>query len=289
MASYPYAPRLSPAAGNGLGGLPRKKEGGGVGLPAVIYFDSGSGEFKVPAGYSQIRIAAVGPGGSSSNLSGQTGGGGGGGLAATNIVKVSEGDVVSYSVGVVADIASAVQGGSTTVKFKAYSLVAGAGGQVTVTGNPYTGGLGGTASGGDVNFAGGQGGSGASSGYGGGGGAAGLGSNGGGGANFNALTPIAPSITSGDQAGGGGGGYGNSAAGGGGGGSGARGSYGADSSSNLLPPAQNITSTRSVIGLPPVNTQSSGRVGPNGGQGGGGASGAGYSGGTGCVRIELFP
>lgn len=288
MATYPYGMRGGPAVGNALPGIPRRKDGTSP-LPAVIYFDSGSGDFRIPGGYSQGRIVAVGPGGSSSTVSGQTGGAGGGGLAATNIVKVSEGDLITYSVGSPASPNSTVQGSSTTVTFKGYNLVANAGGQVTVTGNPYTGGIGGTASGGDVNFPGGNGGAGTAGLYGGGGGAAGLGSNGGGGGSASGATPTAPSVISGDLAGGGGGAYGSSAQAGGGGGSGAKGSPGVDSSNNFIIAPQNITPTRSSIGLSPVFTQSSGRVGTNGGQAGGGASGSGYTGGSGCVRIELFP
>lgn len=275
MATYPYAPRLSPAAGNGLGGLPRKKDGGGsASLGAVVYFDSGSGDFKVPAGYSKIRIAAVGGGANGTLANGSaTGAGGGGGLAATNIIPCQEGEIVSYSI---PNNPLDGPGTTVTVTYKLYSLVAGGGAVASSSSSGTPGGLGGQGSGGDSNFKGGAGGAGGS-GRAGGGGAAGLGSDGGDGGAGNGSAGSAPTIATGDLAGGGGGGSSATTAGGGGFG-GASGRNGGVSTTGVNGGV--VTESRGAIGIPGNMNF--------GGTGGGGPSGA-RGAGKGCVRIELFP
>lgn len=272
MATYPYGTRGGPAVGGALPGMPRRKDGG-ASLPTTILIDSGSGDFKIPAGYSQARVVAVGPGGTSTNRDG----GGGGGLAATAIVRVNEGEVISYVVGT-AGQGSGVAGSNTMVKFKGYNLVGGAG--QAISGGTGPGGVG---SGGDINYVGGTGANGtAYNGSGGGGGAAGLGGNGGNGG-VPGGTPGMPAVLTGEGAGGSGGqglaGTNVTAHGGGG-----PGQPGGGSSGRILP-------TKYSWGTAGYIEPDRGY--PQPGWPGGGAGGYGPPGYTiganGGVRIDLYP
>lgn len=276
MATYPYGTRGGPAVGNALPGMPRRKDGG-ASLPVTIYLDSGAGDFKIPAGFSQARIIAVGPGGTSNNRNG----GGGGGLSAINTLKVNEGEVISYVIGL-AGTASGSAGTDTTVKFRGYTLVGGAG----APGSGSTNANGGVGSGGDINYTGGKGGLG-STGSGGGGGAAGLGGNGGNGGDANGIDGISPAVSTGEGAGGGGGG-GSSASntvGGSGGSPGQSGGRGNGGGNGGF-----VTPSRLSWGVPPAANQSNSTVPGFPGGGGGGYGGPGYTvGANGGVRIDLYP
>lgn len=266
MPTYTYGMKGAPRVGNGLGGLP-KKAASSSSLSTVLFFDSGSGDFKIPSGFSKVRITAVGPGGNGSG----TGGGGGGGLSATNILSIQGGELVSYIVG--------TPGLDSKVSFKGYNLVGGAGGfaNASVAGAPGVG------SGGDINFSGGSGGSGNTF-RAGGGGAAGLGSNGGDGGNGNAAGS-APAIDNGPLAGGGGGGGANSTAAGtfagSGGGSGGNGGMGFPglAGGQVFPSRMNIG----------YSAYYSSTSGPVSGFPGGGGGATNVPGANGCVRIELWP
>lgn len=141
MPTYPYGTRVGPAVGGSLPGLPRKKEAGFT-MPLIVVIDSGSGEFKIPSGYSKVRITAVGAGGTSVQ---NNWGGSGAGLAITDFMPAS--GSITYSVATVGDQ------NATTCSYQGVSLLANNGKTGTSTGAP-----GGTATGGLRNFTGGSGG-----------------------------------------------------------------------------------------------------------------------------------
>lgn len=310
--AYRYAPQGAPTVGNGLGGIPARKE---VTKPApkVIYLYSGSGDFQIPAGYSQIRWTVVGAGGSGAGATSYgAGGGGGGALAMSAIMPCAPGQILSYQIGIGGPAIPAktnqagYDGGDTIATFNGVRLVGG-GGKGGRSYVPYDSNLyyapGGVASGGVVNFRGGRGGapvnsSSSSAPPGPGGGAAGTGSNGG---DHTAGSKTLPDVSSGPDAGGAAGWGMSDALSSGGAGSGAMSgtTYQVTSPSSVYTIRSDansmITSNYGVIGFPSRDVVCAGEAGVpgDGGLGGGGGAGANRTvasgkGGDGCLRIELW-
>lgn len=185
-----------------------------LGLRGLISLTT-SGNFTVPASVYVLDVQgwAGGGGGGGSGGGGGTAGGGGGAGYARKRIAVTPGQVIAYVVGAGGPGGGAGGSGYTgsATSFGAFfTAQPGVGGTLNPSGN---GGAGGSASGGDVNMAGGNAGTGSSSNVQGGvgGTAAGGGGGGGGGAQGNASGGAFP---------GGGGGGGGSAASGGSGGAG---------------------------------------------------------------------
>lgn len=92
-------PQLSPRAGNGLGGVPKKSDS--VSGPTIatflIPFNSAStASFPVPSGYKSARISIIGKGGTSL-VSSQYYGGNGAGCCISQIVQIIPGERIYYS------------------------------------------------------------------------------------------------------------------------------------------------------------------------------------------------
>ena len=183
--SHPYAPRIGPAIGGALPGLPQRTgfvESDLDGPPTqaiVVRAATGARQAVVtPSWATRGRVTALGRGGQgrggTSGLSLSTNGaagGGGAGLAATLIEDITPNTLVDIQFTATA----------TLVEFLNYRLSGGNGG-TGGTGGVAPGGVGGIGSGGAINFNGGAGGTvagtGNPTGGGGGGGAAGRGGNG---------------------------------------------------------------------------------------------------------------
>lgn len=130
-------------------------------------FNSGSGNWTVPAGVTSVQIelwGAGGGGGQGDDVGGSVGatGGGAGAYCKKNALSVTPGDIISYVVGaggagntdVGVGCAAGTTGGTTTVAGGTYTAGGGVGGDSCGdAGNK----AGGTASGGDVNTSGGNG------------------------------------------------------------------------------------------------------------------------------------
>ncbi len=130
-------------------------------LAATTTYNSGSGNFVVPAGVTSLQIEGWGAGGGGG--SGETGagsgddggGGGGGGYFIETAASVTPGQNVAYSVGAggagraLDSATNGGNGGATTVSTFSLTANGGTGGQAIDNGG--AGGAGGTASGGDTN------------------------------------------------------------------------------------------------------------------------------------------
>lgn len=142
---YQYGMQNSPSGGNGLGGLPKKQT-----TPKTQTYTRLLGSYTVlsvgtivpPANAKYMRVAAIGPGGSTTG-SGTTRGGGGGGCAASKMVPASP---IGYRI----DFPSTTANIGTTAIFPGYVLFGGAGGTNVANG------VGGIATGGDYNYRGGN-------------------------------------------------------------------------------------------------------------------------------------
>lgn len=146
-------------------------------FPAKVMLVRSNQVIQVPAWATYARMGATGAGGNGSLDNGTTGignGGGGGGFAGSNQIKVTPGAAITVS----------FTGSATVIEGLGYRLVGGNGGNSTANNGGQ--GVGGTASGGDVNYTGGNGGAGTSANTAGsGGGAASRGGNGVNGVNSN--------------------------------------------------------------------------------------------------------
>ena len=104
----PNLPQLSPRAGNGLGGMPRKADG--MGAPDVIQFllpyasSVNMPTIEVPAGYKRMRLSIIGRGngGSAQQYSGSPSqlmatGGAGGHCCISKIVDIIPGEVIRFT------------------------------------------------------------------------------------------------------------------------------------------------------------------------------------------------
>lgn len=165
---------------------------------------SGSGNYTVPANVYRLRVTCIGGGGGggvgATSASGGGGGGGGGGtnisLVIGNVISVTPGQSIAYSVGG----GGAAGSGGTQTTFA--GATTGAGGGAGGNASGITGGAGGLAASSNAGAAGNPGGGGggsAGSSGGSGGGAGGRGDNGG------------ANVTAGNYGGGGGGGFGGTA------------------------------------------------------------------------------
>jgi len=257
--AYPYAPRISPAIGNGLGGLPKGNSPAPAApptlIPTIVDFAGPAGttgSYDIPQNYSYFRVSVVGAGGgSAANLSS---GGGGGGFSQSDIIP-TRGRSVSIAYTCPGTTAAGAIGGSAAASFLDFILTA-TGGQpgINNSGSTTPGGVG---SGGAINTNGGVGAV-RNSGAGGGGGGAG--------GPFGDGSPGSMGQT---NVGGGPGGGGVGAGSGGGGAGGQVVVWGG-------------------IGVAPAGV-SGGAGGAWGGGGGGSASGSiASTGGYGGVRIELW-
>lgn len=95
----PNLPQLSPRAGNGLGGMPKKPDS--VGGPTVATFlipfsGSTNTTFPVPPGYKTARISIIGKGGTNL-VSSQYYGGNGGGCSISQIFQIIPGERIFHS------------------------------------------------------------------------------------------------------------------------------------------------------------------------------------------------
>ncbi|WP_338544890.1 hypothetical protein V6W80_11570 [Pseudomonas benzopyrenica] len=90
----PNLPQLSPRAGNGLGGIPRKSDSSPPPTVLVIVIsatDTASKSFKIPDGYKKARVSFIGKGGLGS-VSGSTYyGGNGAGCSITDVFNLIPG------------------------------------------------------------------------------------------------------------------------------------------------------------------------------------------------------
>lgn len=147
--AYPYGPRGFPSIGNGLPGLPRRRQTSVNadinGLPAQIMIIRTDQTIKIPGWVTYARVGITGPGGRGAKRSAGAGGGGGGGFSGTNTEKVIPGSVIS------------VRFLPRQVRAEAlgYQLLANGGGDASTVTTER--GLGGSGVGGAVNFRGGNG------------------------------------------------------------------------------------------------------------------------------------
>lgn len=167
-------------------------------LPQALQTFSASGSFTVPAGIQRLKIHAWGAGGGGSSTSGggANGSGGGGGAYGSAIVVVTSGQIIPLVIGTGGG--TGASGGATTI----LGMSAGGGtGAVALN----TAGVGGTASGFDVNFSGqsGNANSGSDAGF---AGSAGGDAGGWGGKGGTSTTPTPSNAGAGTSPGGGGGG-----------------------------------------------------------------------------------
>ena len=119
-----------------------------------------TGDFTVPAGITAVKVTVIGGGGNGASVTttGLEGGGGGaGGTAIEFITGLTPGDLITVTVGAVANTSS-------------FGAFCSATGGASVSLNGTAGGAGGVGSGGDINLTGGAGGTGSGNNVGGGGG-----------------------------------------------------------------------------------------------------------------------
>ena len=128
-------------------------------------YTTGSGTFTIPAGVTKLKVTVTGGGGAGGDNNSANYGGGGGGAGGTAIKYLSgltPGNTLSYSVGAAgtaSDGATGGNGGDSTVSSGTQTITTitgggGVGGYGGGTGPYVVGGLGGTATNGDLNLSG---------------------------------------------------------------------------------------------------------------------------------------
>lgn len=136
---YPYGMQSAPAVGNGLGGLPRRqadpKEPLIFEYLSKLSATATSHSFKIPSGYSRMRITIFGRGSEDSAVAGSSYGGG---KAVSPVMQAISGQIVDINFG--------VKGQASGSRVSTGSLV------MTVTDGSMS--AGGTGSGGESNFTG---------------------------------------------------------------------------------------------------------------------------------------
>lgn len=125
---------------------------------ATSVFTTGSAQtYTAPAGAEWVKVTVVGPGGNGGAATNQRATGGGGGAVAIKWLSITPGQTLTYTVGTASGTASTVSSGTLTIT--TISAGSGANGAGTAYAASLTAGpAGGTATGGDVNIAGGKGG-----------------------------------------------------------------------------------------------------------------------------------
>ncbi len=148
-----YAPGLSPAVGNGLPGMPVRKNmnGGKVVYDFLFFGNNETKTFTIPPGFEYFRVIGLGTSGSSSNSSSTgyyPGGGGGSACSFTKTLRASPGKVISGSL---------LATRALNITFDEYNiLLPEAGGSSSNSSGSY-GGTGVVGTGGDFNYRGGNG------------------------------------------------------------------------------------------------------------------------------------
>ena len=131
-------------------------------IPTMVLLTT-TGSFTVPAGVTKIKVTAIGAGGGGAGgvLNSASGGGAGGG-AAIGVLSVTQGQVISYTIGAAgtAGVLGGDGGNGGTTTFSTISATGGSGGNRYAGGtNPsVVGVIGGLGAGGGINLRGGRGG-----------------------------------------------------------------------------------------------------------------------------------